>query len=231
MLIKPGHPYDRRGGSLPEGTYYAWCGDRHELAIVHRGPTAEAHAAIDAGDVELAFVHESPVILVLARIVGLSGWREAPFCWHLLPRSERLLPRPLREGESTVLDLVMVGAADGLVDSVGWMALDPAFSWALHRAICEEAGRAWDSHRFHRAFEALRARCPTSDLLLDLAVPCRRARIPGRRTPTLDEVLRAETVTGAGDPPPAADPPEASRSEALDPDDTAVRGVPDPGGA
>lgn len=227
MQTRVGHPYSHRGGPLPEGAYYAWCGDRHELAVVQRAPAAPARLAVTKGEVELAFVHHSPVLVVLSRFGGMGDpWREAPFCWHLLPRSERHQPRPLREGESSVLDLVLVRAEDGIVDALGWMTLDPAFSWVLHRAICEEAGRAWDPIGFHRAFEALRARYPSTDSLLELAVPCRRARIEGRAAPSRDQILAAEPASdsqGRG----TQRPPE--RPQASDADDTAVTRLPDPG--
>lgn len=227
MRLRAGHPYSQGGGPLPEGTYYAWCGDRHELAVVRRMSDEEARAAVARGEVELAFVHEPPVLMVLACIPGFGGWREAPFCWHLLPRSERHLPRPLREGESALVDLVLVRAEDGLVDSVGWMTLDPAFSWVLQRAICEEAERPWNPIRFHRVFEALRARYPTAEDLLTLAIPCRRARIEGRETPSLEQVLRVERIEPEGRD---AEPREvAPPGEVPDLDDTAVSRLPEPG--
>lgn len=234
MRLREGQPYSGNGGALPEGTYYAWCGDRHELAVVQSSPREDARATVAGGDVELAFVHETPVLVILARVAGGDGWREAPFCWHLLPRSERRLPRPLRDGESAVVDLVLVRAEDGIVDAVGWMTLDPAFSWVLQRAIREEAGRPWDPLRFHHTFEALRARYPSPELLLELAVPCRRARFDGREPPAVERLLRAEDVEEAQDgdgaarsarEPPADVPP----AEVPDLDDTAVSRLPEPG--
>jgi hypothetical protein len=143
-MASVGAPFNVNISRWPEGAHYVFRREQHELLIFLAGASAEEIAALARGQPhELALVAEPPILLFLYRF-GDPGegipWGVAPYSWHLLPTSERVLPPG---GVASSLRVSLIDATTGLLCAVRDLPLSPDFTRALHEAIRAQSAAPW----------------------------------------------------------------------------------------
>lgn len=161
------HPTQRQ---WPERAEYNYRSGGHELVLFYPQPSAHEVQAIKRGTVEVALYTEGDLLLLLHRFGDLP-WSDSPYSWHLLRQAlpeQATLPPPLGEGEEsrTLLTVILVNAATGVIRALRVVSLSPAFTTALHLAILSQAQRPWPGEAYDRQLADLYRRYPTTEALV-----------------------------------------------------------------
>lgn len=122
---------------------YTYRRGQHELRLFMDRPSPHEVEAIRSGLSRFALAVTGPVIW-LAFIFGDLPWNTATFNIHLVPEAEREAPpAPTRIQQRALLQVVLVDAATGLVQTLRVLAFSGTFSNALHRAIQAQLDQGW----------------------------------------------------------------------------------------
>jgi hypothetical protein len=150
----------------PEGARYTYDGE-HELVLVLRDVDKNQAEAVRHGEAEFALLLDEPLILIGARFGDAVPWTFASYCWHLLPRDERVLPPEAdAPGEArALLHVALVEQGGGQVRAERNVTLWLAFTRALHEAIREQARTVLDPKQHERALARLRRAFPSPEAL------------------------------------------------------------------
>jgi hypothetical protein len=132
-------------GSWPEGASFA-CGPGHyELALFHSDVRSDVVDEVRRGPAEFALIVEPQVIVLAYRFGELIPWQDIPYSWHLQPPARQVIPPVVPSPEArSLLWITLVGARDGIIHAQRGMTLSPSFTHALHKAIRDQAARAFD---------------------------------------------------------------------------------------
>jgi hypothetical protein len=100
----------------PEGAIYRYDRNGHELLRIVRGVDDELAAAVSREPVDLALIVEGPLVVICSRVGEALPWSGAPFHWHRVGRSDRVLPNTEYDGlAGSELDLMLLEGQGGRV--------------------------------------------------------------------------------------------------------------------
>lgn len=171
--IQVGQPYIAGRTGLPEHAGYSYAADGHVLSIFIRSPNRRKMDAIRRGKDQFALVIGPDIFFLLYRFGKAIGWSAAPYWGIIIPNDERAVPAMDWPEGGTVLRVVLVDAATGLVRALRSVALPPHFVCDLHTAIRRQALLpCLNKTAYNVALASMRRLCPTSRRLLQLAVAC-----------------------------------------------------------
>lgn len=125
---------------------YAYRSGEHELVIAHDGNTEQG---ID-GAIHWGLIYRAPVLWLCWRIAPAPCWSDAPFSWHELPPSECRMPPAVGspESETAPIHVGLVSKASGVLLAKRRTHASASFMRRLHKAIREQAHRAFDAVQF-----------------------------------------------------------------------------------
>lgn len=162
-----GDPYHPTRRSWPELAQYQYRGGGHELVLFLRQPTSREVRAARQGLASFAFYADQDLLVLLYAFGDGLPWSDAPYSWHLVPKSERVLPPETRGEERALLSLVLVDATTGIIRALRVVTLTPTFTRLFHDAIREQAARPWPGAAAYDAeLAALYQRYPSTAALL-----------------------------------------------------------------
>lgn len=147
----------------------------HELVLFFERPTPAEVRAVREGEAAFAVLAELPVLIFCYRFGTALPWSDAPFSIHLLPKGTQTAPFLFSSAEErALLNIVLVGAEDGIIRALRAVTFSPAFSRFLHQSIREQWDWRWDEGVFDRKLTELYRRYPTAHALADAATACCR---------------------------------------------------------
>ncbi len=130
----------------PAGAQYGFGTDGHQLTLFVQSIDARIIDDVRRGEAEFAMVGESPVFLLAYRMGERAGWSAVPFGWHLQHAESRVVPSLDASPEArALLWISLVGADDGIIHAQRGVALGPAFTRSLHKAIQTQATTSFNS--------------------------------------------------------------------------------------
>ena len=146
----------------PEGAIYRYDRSGHEVLRIVRGVDDELAAAVSREPVDLALVIEYPLVVMCSRVGEALPWMGAPYHWHRVRRSDRVLPNSEYDVMAgSKIDLMLLEGQGGRVRAVRSLTLPVDFTRVLFEAILEQARFNYDPTEERRALAALARRCPT----------------------------------------------------------------------
>ncbi len=150
---------------------YNYRADTHELVGFFAPPRAEEIAAVERGEARFALLPYRDV-LVLAVRFGDLPWSDAAYSWHLVPPEQRTLPDPVVPPQRRFLLVALVDRTSRRYAARPRMvSFTPSFTQALHRAIRDQAARAWPGDEaYDEQLAELYRRYPTTDALVEAAI-------------------------------------------------------------
>jgi hypothetical protein len=163
----------------PEGAVYQCYGDPgqgenggdayvHELMIFIPKPENTEVEAVKKGKASFALYTEGPLLVLLYEFAPGLPWGDAPFTWHLVPQSRRVLPPvSLSEGSEALLQTIFVDQKTGIIKALRVKSLSTNFTQALHQAIHAQAALPWTGgSSYDDELQRLYQRYPSTKLLL-----------------------------------------------------------------
>lgn len=151
LIDRPRVPTYRVGEPLrpgrdhwPEGAWYGFGREGHELTLFTSRITPGLIDDIRRGETEFGLTVDGPV-LHLSHRFGVDGeWGDVPYVWHLQHPDQRAAPAAASPGYRALLWVSLVGADDGLIHAQRGVALEPEFTRSLHEAIRSQAHAPFD---------------------------------------------------------------------------------------
>ena len=165
-----GEPFHLSVRSWPEGAQFH-CGPGHyELVLFHSEIGEDLVDEVRRGPAEFALIVESQVIVLAYRFGERIPWQDIPYSWHLQPAERQVIP-PVGASPETrsLLWISLVDARDGIIHAQRGMTLSPAFTRALHKAIHDQAARAFDPEECTVAISSLYLEYPQTVDRLSIA--------------------------------------------------------------
>lgn len=160
------HPSHTR---WPECAQYNYRAGEHRLELFFASPEVREIREIRRGQAEIAVLVGPRAIWLLWRF-GEGPWSDAPYSIHLVPEEDRTLPPLASETETrSVLQVVLVDAATGVLRAIRAVSLSPQVSATLDAAIRAQAAQPWDEAAYDREIASTYARAPSSESLVRLA--------------------------------------------------------------
>lgn len=154
----------------PEGSWYGFGPEGHELTLFTSRVTPELVDNIRRGEAEFGVSVDGP-ILHFAHRFGVGGsWEDVPFVWHLQDPDHRAVPAKAKPGGRALLWVSLVGANDGLIHAQRGVTLSPEFTRALHDAIRDQAQAPFDPLECVLAFSEVLGERPDASRRLRRAV-------------------------------------------------------------
>ncbi|HEY3426257.1 MAG TPA: hypothetical protein VGL27_15785 [Negativicutes bacterium] len=167
-----GNLYQAGKTQLSEEVSYRYDSAGHVLVLVLSALTAEQIQDSKKGTVELAMYEDGPVIFLLSKFGDNGKWNDAPYSWHLMSRSQQVLPDDLAEGAGAKMKVILVNADNGMVEVIRTVIMGHDFVEQLHAAIHKQAsGRfngqsyakhlngIWNQYTPEEMVEMAQARC------------------------------------------------------------------------
>jgi hypothetical protein len=145
--LSAGKPFSASRRSWPEGADYNYRSGVHELRLFVANPTPEEVAAVESGPVEFGMFVEPEGLFLVTRF-GRSLSFDTSYQWHRVEPADRVLPPPTEETSPALralLAIILVDAATGLVRVLRTVTYSPEFTWAIHRAIADQAAAPFDA--------------------------------------------------------------------------------------
>lgn len=139
-----GKPYAAGRTSFPETVQYNYRGGEHELVCFWRNPSRQEIAGVTRGRAGFGLLIEGDVVFLLYQFndAGVS-WSDAPYSIHRVADVERDEPPVLTGDERSLLHVIVVDAASGLIVGMRQLAWSPAFSAAVNDAIRAQLARPY----------------------------------------------------------------------------------------
>ncbi|MDR3618291.1 MAG: hypothetical protein P4L85_03000 [Paludisphaera borealis] len=135
-----GEPLIAGRSRWPVGVQYSFGVEGHQLTLFASTIHPRIVEDVRLGDAEFALVGGSPVFLLAYRLGATAEWNAVPFGWHLQHPESRAVPASHPSPENrALLWISLVGANDGIIHAQRGVALSPAFTRTLHRAIQNQA--------------------------------------------------------------------------------------------
>lgn len=154
----------------PEGAIYRYDRSGHEILRIVRGVDDKLAASVASEPIDLALVLNEPLIVVCSRVGDALPWAGAPFQWHRVRRSDRILPTLGHVSAiGSRIDLMLLEGQGGRVRAARSLDLPDDFSRMLHEAILEQSRYSYDPGEERRAMESLLRRCPSPSALVGYA--------------------------------------------------------------
>lgn len=139
-----GEPLRPGRDQWPEGAWYGFGPEGHQLTLFTSRITPELIDNIRFGETEFALVVDGPILHLAHRFGAGEPWGDVPFVWHLQHPDQRAAPAETPMGHRALLWVSLVGADDGLIHAQRGVALSPEFTRALHSAIRAQALAPFD---------------------------------------------------------------------------------------
>ncbi len=168
LTRRVGEVYDPAYNRYDEGARYTYAGEGHELALFWRGPTPAEVDGFRAQPVELGLFTHGPAAFLLYKIPNVCEWSEVAFNFHLVPESERELPRE-EPGDRGRLRLILVDAEDGVVRARRVVSLDKVMTQALKHAMAGQAASPFNRLVYDAAVQEVFGRYADGDALAAVA--------------------------------------------------------------
>lgn len=138
---KIGELYESGQHKLEEKIMYRLDSEGHRLLIVKAGIINREIENIQKGTAIFSMYIDGPVIFLLFRF-GTESWNDAPFSWHTVPRGIRVYPE--EAADSSVLQVTLVNADNGIVQAVRKIAMTSEFANKLNLAITAQANGSFN---------------------------------------------------------------------------------------
>jgi hypothetical protein len=139
-VYRVGEPFRRGREAWPEGAQFTYGPGGHELTLFRSDIRGDVVDAVGYGKAEFALIVEPPLVVLTYRFGQSIGWGDAPYCWHLQPTSQRVVPSVDYSPEArALLWITLVDTEDGIVRAQRGVTLSPSFTRALHSAIRAQA--------------------------------------------------------------------------------------------
>jgi len=144
-----GELYHESRKSWPEGSQFNYRGGGAELLLLYDHPTDKELQDVRKGNAQFAILPYRSVLFLLFRF-GDGGWSDAPFAWWMVPEDQRILPPTDLTPESrSLLNVILVGADDGLIKVLRLVTLSPHFTREMFACIHRQAGSKWEGIAAH----------------------------------------------------------------------------------
>lgn len=166
-ILEVGKLYHPNRTSWPELGEYNCRSGQHELRLFFRNPQPQEIKAVQEKKAEFAFTTlEGGLLFFLFRFGdGVISWSDSPYCYHLLPEAERVLPFLSSLQERAVLNIILVDAATGIVKAMRVVTMELDFCQKLTAAIREQAQTPWNQTAYDGALAVAMGRYDTMQLL------------------------------------------------------------------
>ena len=126
----------------PIGTQYTYGPNGHGLTLFLGPIPQQLIHDVRFGEAEFALIVELPILVLAFRFGHSISWSDVPFCFHMQPACDRMIPPPeLSDETRALLWVTLVGARDGLIHAQRGMTLAPEFTRVLHQSIREQAAK------------------------------------------------------------------------------------------
>ncbi len=163
-----GQPYSPTKKHWPEGVDYNYRAGQHELSIFMRTPSAGEIQSIETGPARFALAIIGDIIFFCYRF-GSGPWGDCGFSIHLVPEEKRRLPPPPASNtERALLTTMLIDAETGILKVIRATTFSPRFTQRLHKAITEQAGKAFPPN-YDAQGEAVYRRYTSAELAKNMA--------------------------------------------------------------
>jgi hypothetical protein len=152
-LLKVGEVYHRKIRRWAQGADYNFRCSTHELRLFLPNTSALEIEACRNGKTEFGLLVDGPLIFLIVRFHEpetpgrVVMPRDCNYSWWRVHPDERVMPPAAEECSPelrALLTIVLIEAINGVVKALRAVTFSPEFTRALHRAIADQAGRAYD---------------------------------------------------------------------------------------
>jgi hypothetical protein len=135
-----GEPLRKGRQRWPVASQYVHGHHGHELTLFLPQIDQQRIDDVKRGDAEFAVVAWHPLLLLAYRFGRSIPWSDVPYCWHMQPAHDRVLPPRESSPEArALLWITLVGAHDGIIHAQRGITLSPSFSRELNALIHTQA--------------------------------------------------------------------------------------------
>jgi hypothetical protein len=126
--------------SWPEGAQFSHGQSGYELTLIRSNLNRQLIHDVSGGQIEFALIADLPVIVLAYRFRESVWWDDVPYCWHLQPATQRVLPALAGSVEARAfLWMNLVSATDGRIKAQRGLTLSPDFSRVLNATVRAQA--------------------------------------------------------------------------------------------
>jgi hypothetical protein len=151
-------PYPGGQPPYPEGADYHFGSHGHELRIFLARTGRKTIEAFRRGPVEFGLLAEPEGLFLMARF-GPSLSFHCPYHWHRTAEAtgDRTMPPNPEDTSLPVrpIHIVLIEATTGIVRAIRMVSFSPEFTWAIHRAITDQAAGPYDRAGHERWADAM----------------------------------------------------------------------------
>lgn len=143
---------------FPIGSELSRVDNGYELVQTLPRLTEEQAMACQFGRLEISLVVESPLVVLLHRLVDVVPWTHTPYAWPVSTTREHtrtVVEAPWQENRCSEFRLVVRDGGTGRVAARRQCLLDANFSRALHTAIRQQAINLFDGTDYVRAIATM----------------------------------------------------------------------------
>ena len=156
-----GMVYGTEGEAPPVEATYRYEKKGHRLILALEESSPEQLQALSDAPVELAFYEDGPVIFFLFRI-GREEWREAPFSWHLTPRSRQAYPG---EAPDDALRIFWVDPGDRIIRALRVIVPEESFWRRFEQALAKQAAGNFNGQSYAKHLNGVWNRMSVEDMV------------------------------------------------------------------
>lgn len=140
QIVAVGKPLFEGRNELPEAIEYNYQSGDHTLLLSMKNLHPKEIEAVRSMEAEFGLYCENGIVFLLYRFGETLPWSDSAFSWWNVAQEDRRMPAPpLDPAERILLKIILVEAANGIVEAIRVTTLSPEFTGKLHDAIRRQA--------------------------------------------------------------------------------------------
>ncbi len=140
QIVAIGKPLFEGRCELPEAIEYNYQSGDHTLLLSMKNLHPKEIEAVREAEAEFGLYCENSIVFLLYRFGDALPWSDSAFSWWNVAEEDRRIPAPqANPAERILLKIILVEAANGIVEAIRVTTFSPAFTEKLHDAIRKQA--------------------------------------------------------------------------------------------